>query len=418
MATTISAMKSRIGDTEYYLGTVAAGELIDSVGYAQEITDWDELDIEEQMQRKLSELRVRKEIVPYLQHDPDRFFGALLVLVYQGWEDLDFEGLGEVAKLPKRYAQEADRFGFLHLPGKRRLIALDGQHRLKALEIAIKGDEKNGIDPMPELSEDSISVIFIKNEDPTKTRNIFNKTNRYAKPTSRADNLITAEDDAIAILTRRLISPRTEPRAPLAGNLVNVMSNTLSVGSKHFTTMSTVAETVEIVLEDEIARKEIKKQQRPSDDELDEYYEKVERVWSTVLQEVEELRGIGDPEYVKELRKKSLLFKPAGQMALFRGLKRAMDAGMLLEEAAEAVNRIQWDISNPSWRGVIMKSGGRIDTGKEAKNLAGRLIAHQITGGRIEDPDLENDYNRRVENQEGEKGTGLPDLEAEARLSL
>lgn len=214
------------------------------------------------MQRELDRNRVIKEIVPYLQEDPDRFFGALIVDIYRGWELLEFEELSEVAgKLPKRYAQEAQRFGFLHLPSDRRLIALDGQHRLKALQIAIKGDEDAEIDPKPDLSEDLVSIIFVKHgDDNQKVRKIFNKVNRYAKQTSRGDNIITSEDDVCAIIARRLLR-ETEP---LAGELVNWKSNTLAAGSKQFTTISAVYETIETILGDEISRKEITKQRDPT----------------------------------------------------------------------------------------------------------------------------------------------------------
>ena len=246
MATTIPVMRAKMGSTEYYQGVMSAGELVDTVGYASEIEEWQDLSIEERMQRELDKNRIAKDIVPYLQNDEDRFFGALIVDIYRGWEDVEFEQLGEVvSRLPRRYAQEAELFGFLHLPGKRRLIALDGQHRLKALHWAIAGNEDYDISPKSELSSDMVSVIFIKHGgDNRKARKIFNKVNRYAKQTSRGDNIITSEDDPLAIISRRLI----REGEPLFGDLVNWKSNTLARGSKQFTTISAVYDTVATIL--------------------------------------------------------------------------------------------------------------------------------------------------------------------------
>lgn len=410
MATTIPVIKGMMGSTEYYIGVMAAGELIDTVGFASEISQWKELSIEERMQRELDRPRVVRDIVPYLQSDPDHFFGSLIVDVYQGWENLEFEELTEVAnKVPRRYAQEMDRFGFLHMPGERRIIALDGQHRLKALQIAIKGDADSEIEPAPDLSKDLVSVIFIKHEDDNqKIRKIFNKVNRYAKQTGRGDNIITSEDDPIAIIARRLL----RPGEPLAGDLVNWRSNTLSAGSVQFTTISAVYDTVETILGDELAKKEIDKQTRPPDLHLDKYYVKVAKVWKTVIDDVDEYQNmLNDAEYVKQQRKMSLLFKPAAQMALFRGLKRAMDAGTDLKTAVERINGVPWDIHHSLWANVMVAPNGNIDAGKAAKELASRIIAYYLSKGTVEDPDLLADYQMRVNNPEAV----LPDV---AQLAL
>ena len=84
----------------------------------------------------------------------------------------------------------------MSLQGNEILVPLDGQHRLAALEFAISGkDEKQR--PIPDIqaradvAEDVCTVILITHDGP-KSRKIFNKVNRYAKKTTKAENLITA----------------------------------------------------------------------------------------------------------------------------------------------------------------------------------------------------------------------------------
>jgi hypothetical protein len=63
----------------------------------------------------------------------------------------------------------------------------------------------NNLKPHPELAKEEISVIFVEHRDTSKIRKIFNKVNRYAKLTSRSDNIITSDDDIFAVIARKLI---------------------------------------------------------------------------------------------------------------------------------------------------------------------------------------------------------------------
>jgi len=138
--TTIGCIRAQMGSTTYYVAKMRAGQLIDSVGFAMEMTEWDQMSADEKMQRQLDTNRVISEIVPYIVEDADRFFGSLIVDIYSGFENLEFESVIDVAPgLPAAYRVPMKDMGFLTLPGNERLIALDGQHRLLSLKIAIKG---------------------------------------------------------------------------------------------------------------------------------------------------------------------------------------------------------------------------------------------------------------------------------------
>src|SRR5206468_953140 len=133
----------------------------------------------------------------------DRFFNALIVLVYEP-ESFEFEPLSKtVPGLPAAYRKSAEQMGFLSIEGGS-LVVLDGQHRLAALRgVTTAGPELKG-EYVDAVADDELSVLFIPHESFEKTRRIFNKVNRYAKPTSPSDNIITSEDDGSAIVTRWL----------------------------------------------------------------------------------------------------------------------------------------------------------------------------------------------------------------------
>ena len=132
--------------------------------------------------------------------------------------------------------------GFLTLSGEEMLIPLDGQHRVKAFEFATTGKDEQGKDiprlkPNYELGKDSVAVILMRFEGKT-ARRIFSKINRYAKPTNKGDNLITDDDDPMAVITRRLLGSD----GVIPSRLVSLEGNTLNQKAREFTTLATFYE--------------------------------------------------------------------------------------------------------------------------------------------------------------------------------
>src|SRR5436309_1902474 len=102
MAVVVPAIRGKMGSTTYYETTMSARELARTARAASEGDEWADATIEERIQRELNEKRVRNEIVPYLLKSQDRFFGSLIVMIYEGevvFEDV--QGVG--AKVPAAY---------------------------------------------------------------------------------------------------------------------------------------------------------------------------------------------------------------------------------------------------------------------------------------------------------------------------
>lgn len=122
---TFGCIKAKLGSTDYYITKMSAGQLIDSVGFAVEMPEWEEMTADEKIQRSLEVNRVVTEIVPYVIEDPDKFFGSLIIDIYKGYENIVFEPVTKVVKdLPAAYQTPMKDMGFLTLPGKERLIAV------------------------------------------------------------------------------------------------------------------------------------------------------------------------------------------------------------------------------------------------------------------------------------------------------
>ena len=261
---TIWAQRAKLGGTVYYIAKMPVEELVNSVGLAIELPEWKDMTPDEKMQREPDINRVVNEICPYFIEDQDRFFGSLIVDIYSGFENMKFDPISKYVKDDITFAYDVSMqdAGFLSLPGKERLIALDGQHRLLAMKLCLKGNsaisavmlgnkkmtsQMLALEAHPELADEEVSVIFVEHRDNMKIRKIFNKVNKYARQTGRGQNIITADDDVYATIARKLFSDGGVLEKVGKNELVNWKSNTLSQRSKQLTTVSalyTIAETL------------------------------------------------------------------------------------------------------------------------------------------------------------------------------
>jgi DNA sulfur modification protein DndB len=381
-----------MGSTTFYETTMTARELIESVRTARETDAWASASIDERIQRDVNLPRVLKTIVPYLARHPDRFFGSFIVLVPPG--SVEFEPLESLlSQLPAAYRSSSENIGFLTI-GKGELIALDGQHRLVAMREVIHGGPQMG--PFwSKVGEDEVCVLLLEAENPQKTRRIFNKVNRNAKPTGRSDNIITSEDDGFALVTRRLLDSDLE--APLATRqvndqsyeVVNWTSNTLTVKTTKLTTISAVYETVQDILTAAGYKGFSEKQNPVAPDEqtLDQAYEQVSAWWESILKMDVFKNALADPTTIPSIRfdtdnPHTLLLRPIGQMALVKGLILAIEASkgaLTRDEAVNRANKLDYSAAPSSmWRDTIVRADGRMDAKKESISLAGRLISYMI----------------------------------------
>lgn len=395
----VPCIKGRMGNTDFYQATMTTSDLVYRVRTASELDEWTTMSIEDRLQRDPDITRIKEQIAPYIAGAKDRFFGAVIVLIYKG--EVIFESIKALkANIPAGYQLIADKMGFLTISGCS-LIMLDGQHRLLALEMVIKPNHDNQVDGIcrEEVPNDDVCVIFINHESNEKTRRIFNKVNRYAKSTSRGDNIITSEDDGNAIIARKLLNEGAPLGWKVKGakgekeDIVEWKNNTIAARSAKLTTISVVYETVKLILSDKGVS--LDPTSRPLEEDLVEYYELVEQFWNMVLEGLQPYQdAIHDTSQISQMRKDdqdySLLFKSVPQIALFKGLIAATRGERLsLEEAVQRANKIDWAMSSPIWTNVLVTPGGTMARAQQAQNLGGKLIAYLIAADKMTEQEIE-----------------------------
>lgn len=384
MPTTIPVLRGKFGSTIYYITTMKASELADKLKIPRDLPGWEDMTIEERFQREINFNRVKKQIAPYLVSDPDRFFGALIVDIYNE-EGIEFEPLNEVpGNLPGLYKAPSRAFGFLHMTGGEVLVPLDGQHRLVALRFAITGKDEKGKEipdftPDINIGNDEVTVILVPH-DPKKARKIFNKVNRYAKSTTKAENLITADDDIVAVLAREVANEELNER------LVNYSSNTLNKTAHQFSTLSTVYEINKLILETRFNLK-IDTTVLPDKAKQNLYRKEVIDTWRQLVDKIELFRlalsdvdESGDDKR-REIRNGHVIGKPIGQYSLVSAIMRLRETEspdgnrFSMQEIFDRLNKIDWSVGNSLWQRVLM-NGDRVMAGKQAANYAARFIAY------------------------------------------
>ena len=395
MATVLPAMQGTMGSTRYWLVTMPAKELTERLTIPQHIEGWEDMSVEERYQRDIDYNRVRKQVAPYLMTDDDRFFGAFIVSVMFA-DNVEFEPLGTmVSKIPNLYKQAGSSLGFLTLAGSEVLVPLDGQHRLAALEFAITGkDEKKrpieGFEANVEVATDDCTVILIRH-DKGKSRRIFNKVNRYAKKTTKAENLITADDDVIATIVREDVAEDVIP-----ARLVNYRGNTLNFRAEEFTTLSTLYEATKVLLE-ELQGSRIDTQNLPDQATIKTLRDEAVGFWSSLCQGIDLFvsalhdASSGGDDKRREVRSSFVLGKPIAQFALAQAVVRLRSeddrgARLSLEEVCDRVNEGDWSVESPLWQGVLM-NGDRVVSGTTAARFAGRVIAY-LLGEKLAEEEL------------------------------
>ena len=412
MASVYSCINGKFGPWEYYQITMPAADVATKLMIPKDMPGWEDLSLEEKFQRKINKNRVNSQMVRYLTDNKWRFYGSLIVTVRDD-DEMEFSKIENYINkdLGKLYRKASVNMGFLTLDGKEMLIPIDGQHRYASIKTALTGksiDDKElkDFNPNNELGKDDVSLILIRFRP--EVRNIFNKVNRYAKPTNKGDNLITDDDDVVAMISRELFDydELLKPR------LVSIEGTTLGNNAVEFTTLSTIYDSnLDILRENnldfDVAEYPGDKEKEFLKSEIGKVYKilfkKIE-IWKAALRDQEES---GD-EIRKELRAQYTIMKPFGQRALMKSylymkLKyRKRDGSAFSDnDICNAFNKINWKLENEQWRGVMTKSGDRIESGKDSLQLASKLICH-LSGAKIPQ---EEGFREKYEKKAGK---GLP----------
>ena len=385
------ALRSRMGSFTYYTVKMSARELSENVKYASEV--YEDRTLDEAIQRILVESRVRKEIVEYLKRQPDRFFSSVVVAALEG--NPLFYPIEVTADPQFAIFRDDERlneaFGVLKFDGRQKYYALDGQHRLSAIKTLLDRSDPLSAGAPEDFENDELSVIVIvpNQEDSDfmqKYRRLFSNLNRYAKPTDKDTNIIMDEDDAFAIITRRLITENAFFKSPgiqRKSRRIKTKGKNLTKTDLHFTSLSTLYD-MNIALLSSAQRepkgwgpisaegtdRNIFMRFRPSEEYIDGLYAELAMYWEALLAEIHDLHKEPIQMRVHELEEAEgedetdhLLFWPIGQQMLAEIVRVLLDKRLpdpenptpdTVSEALSGLGRLEWRLHQAPWLHLLL----------------------------------------------------------------
>lgn len=376
----IPALKVKMGDNIYYISFLTLKEVSDRISLAEEI----------HKNRRLGELIQRQVtnrsmvIASYLKTQQQRFFNALIIGVYGGapkWYELSIEQTDRFNPEDLPSSREG-AFGILKLDGRERLFAIDGQHRVAGIKEALKGNE------LPELADEEVCAIFLaanvtKKAGLERTRRLFSTLNRYAKPVDMMDIIALDEDDAIAIITRKLM----EEYPLFRGHRISVKKGkALSVtDTESFTTITTLYEVNDIILADRRGNKWIDfKRFCPSDEELSSYYKRAMDFWNQMVRNFQPLvdvkngnRGESIAGRYRNREGGHLLFRTIGLLAISKAIKHAIGTSGSMASWIRKFARAPLELASEPWAGLLWDPIAKVMiVRKENQNTATLLLLY------------------------------------------
>jgi DNA sulfur modification protein DndB len=425
------ALLAQMGSWKYYIAKMKMKEVAKEVDFAYDV--YDDRTLSDAIQRDLSDSRVKKEIVAFLARRPDRFFASLVVAAIGGNPKFYPVKITDEREFSVFADQEVDEaFGVLTFSGKQRYYALDGQHRLKAIKTLLDpNDPANASCPEGFGNEEISVLIVIKRDEPQAQflqayRRLFSSLNRYARPTGDDTNIIMDEDDAFAILTRRLISEHDFFKwtgKQKESRRVQMKGKNLKEGDEFFTSLQTLYSMNQELLTSRV-RASIgwgntdppeKKVDtfimfRPEEEYLDALYAELVVYWNSLVKVLPVLKeDAGDHKDHSAEGKDNLLFWPIGQellatiaRQLFNELPEKDLKKPTVESASKVLaplSKVEWALHREPWRFFLltriddswkMRSEGRA----EAMVIAERML-RWIVGL---DP-LKNDEKKKLREQ-------------------
>lgn len=391
----LPCLRGVMGNWTYYCSVMKIKDVVKRIITVSESEELYTKNINEILQREISSVRI-KQLKDYLNNNPEHFFSSIIVAIFHGdpkWSDFDLEPYFSVDN--KTLDSETTEFienklGVLSLSGDEIIFALDGQHRIKGIREAFKQNESIG--------EEDVALIFVVHDHDNKerTRRLFTVLNKYAQKPKEAELIILDEDDAAAIITRRLLNTHEVLKMKNAISSSN-SSNLPSNDFYSFTTLVMLNRINKLIL----ARYKVDYTKRPKDNVLNEYYEVCSMFWDYFFNQFPQIQSFIQGESVMfengDLYNRnnqtggSLLLRPVGQK-IFAQIYNAFNEKGQLEQLTAKIPYLDFNLNGPlckyiTWNNKILP---------KSESLQKRLLFYVL--GLSPDDSIHDDLKSTYEN--------------------
>jgi len=223
------------------------------------------------------------------------------------------------------------RIGYIIIPADTRIVINDGQHRRAAIIEALK--------QKPELSYETISVVFYIDTGLERSQQMFSDLNRYASKPSGSLNILYDHRDKFAKFVLEIIKD-----IPIFKENIEFEKTSISNRSKMLFTLSSIYRATKTLLGTKINPIENDKHLA-----LD-YWNEVTlnmKPWKEFLR--------GKPAYI--LRKETIAVHDISLQALAILGVALLNGSDSWKKDLAFLNDIDWNRTNPNWNGRALFAG-------------------------------------------------------------
>lgn len=375
----LPALRGSIGDWIYYSCLMSIAEIGSRVRYAEEIHPNKALS--QLIQRSLEGPRAR-HIADYLAFTKERFFNSLVLATYGGspdWLEVgNFRSTANPGILKLIPENAMDTLGFLSLSGSEKIFAIDGQHRLAGIKRAMT----DGL----ALSQEQVPVILVGHKKDAagmqRTRRLFTTLNKTAIPVRKRDIIALDEDDAMAIIARRLVETNSSFREP---KIAVISSQNIPTGNRVcLTTISSLYDVLKLLFMFEIKQHTDRSLRfnRPSDERLEHYFNVATSYFSALgkaFKPVRDLFAATEPGTITEKQRGNhgghLLFRPVGLDIFTRtAIDVAVSRRIEITAAVAYLKDLPTDLAQAPYKNVIW------DPNRHTMIVRGKKLARELVG--------------------------------------
>lgn len=375
----LPALRAKMGDWIYYISFMSMKEIATRIDFAEDIHESSSLN--DLIQRAVTSRS--DQIVTYLLTQEQRFFNSIIIGVYGGtpkWVELTLKG-NDRLNLSDFPEYLIGSIGYLLLSGKENLFAIDGQHRVAAINDAVKENKS--------LEDEEVAIIFVSAKQDTvsrqRIRRLFSTLNRYAKPVGQRDNIALDEDDTVAIVTRMMINdyPFFKGNRINTRRLGKAMPNS---DNECITNIISLYDALKIILQDRNKTKwEDFLRFRPDDQVIDAYFKSAKKYWDGLIKYIPEFYKLSrnnlDLSTVRNSNGGHLLFRPIGLQIYTKVVKLFLDDGYSLKSIQKRLSRVNYDLSQAPWKGLLWEPlNKRMIVRGENQTLAIKLLFYMVKG--------------------------------------
>lgn len=351
---TFPAIKGRQAQRDYFV-IMCPLEVLSKLFIFNE----EELPAEFRAQRTLNRSRV-PVIANYIVNNPkDYVFSSLTASVDGNFQFTPFND------------DTSKEIGILKISMDSKLLINDGQHRRAAIEEALKA--------VPELSDETISVVLFIDEDLKRSQQIFADLNKHAVNVSKSLGVLYDSRDPIAIITKQLIDGND-----LLRNYTDMENTSLPKFSPKLFILSSINE----------ANKKLLHKLNANDDNCKHF---VYEFWNFLCENLKDWQFVFNKEISPHIFRNTyvssngVVLEALGIVGNYL-LKNSIDdwKNYLLK-----LNDIDWNRSNlKNWEDRVIGKGGRIIKSSRGVRLTSNLIKMKI-GIALdnEESKLESEFN-------------------------